>query len=130
MKRLLPFVFSISLACAVPTVSTVDWDPACDGSSIEIVTDDSKTVSVQASAFHSAKILSWTIHYLDGLPISAEFRESNRGRISEGEKAGEYSGDNPLTRLVTCTWVDGKVRLADKALAKELMEILARVSPR
>lgn len=128
MKYLILFLVSINLAPAVPEISTIDWSPACDGSSIEIIKEGSKMLSVQAAAFHSEIIVSWSVHYLDGKPFSAEFRELTRGRIQEGEKAGEISGDTKIKRLVTCKWEDGVPQLPDKALKENLLEILAKVS--
>jgi len=128
MKSIILLFFSIGLACAAPTVSTIDWNPACDGSSIEIVKDGARVLGVQASAFHSEVIVSWSIHYMDGKPFSAEFRELARGRIQEGDKAGEPSGDNPIQRVVTCGWKDGTPQVSDKDLKKDLLAILAKVS--
>jgi hypothetical protein len=128
MKHPFLVLLSIGFAHAVPVISTTDWMPACDGANIEIVSEGSRILSVQASAYHSVAIFNWTIHYMDGRPLSAEFREFVRGRISDGEKAGEFSGANPIRRLVTCKWEDGKVQLDDKELEKDLNEILTKVS--
>jgi hypothetical protein len=76
--------------------------------------EGARALGVQASAFHSEVIVSWSIHYMDGKPFSAEFRELARGRIQEGGKVGEPSGDNPIKRVVTCRWGDGKLQLSDE----------------
>lgn len=130
MRLSILFFLTVCLGHAAPSVSSIEWQPACEGSDIEIVSEGPEIVSVQASAWHSSSIINWTIHYINGQPISAELRESIRGRILEGEKSGEYSGINPLKRLVTCKWENGKAQLADLELAKELDEILAKVATR
>jgi len=68
----------------------------------------------------------WTIHFDKGLAISAEYRERSRGKILEGDRAGEDSGENPITKLQTLLAKDGKFDLADKTQQNELNEILQK----
>jgi hypothetical protein len=128
MKLFLYLWMLVSVANAAPTVRDLDWHPACDGSHIEIVSDKDKIVSVTTSATHFAVILQWTIHYLDGQPVTAEFREHKRGRIQEGDKAGEPSGVNPLKRIETFKAQEGRFDIPDKALQEELANILTKVA--
>jgi len=128
MKLFLCLWMLASVVNAAPTVRDLDWHPACDGSNIEIVSDKDKIVSVTAWATHFAVILQWTIHYLDGQPVTAEFREYKRGRIQEGDKAGAPSGVNPLKRIETFKAQEGRFACPDKALQKQLADILAKVA--
>ena len=127
MKRCIAFLcLTTAYSRAEPTVSTLEWRPACDGSTIEIVSEEQEIRSVHASAYHSASIIRWAIHYLNGIPISAEYRELVRNRIPEGDRAGEYSGDNPVKRIKTWRWEKGAFPIQDEALYKELEEILLK----
>jgi hypothetical protein len=102
MKRCIGFLFlTTAFAWAKPTVSTIEWQPACGGATIEIVSEGQEIRSVHASAYHSASIVGWTVHYLDGTPVSAEYRELVRNRILEGDQAGEYSDETPVKRIET-----------------------------
>ena len=113
---------------AAPAVRDIDWHPACDGSYIEIVAEKGEILSVTASATHFAMIRQWTIHYLDGKPLSAEFREYQRGRILNGDEAGKPSGINPLKRLLTFSAEKGRFAIPDKALQEELTGILVKAA--
>jgi len=104
----------------------MEWQQSCDGSVIETVKDQSKILGIRASTVHSARIIEWTIHCIDGSPVTAEYRESTRGRISEGEKTGEYSGTNQLTRIETFKFQNGRFEIPDKILGEELAEILTK----
>lgn len=126
--RLPLFLLLLTLSTnASPTIRNVDWRPACDGANIEVVSDQAKILSVSTSAVHSALIVQWTIHYMDGIPVTAEFREYDRGRILEGEKAGEYSEINKLKRLETFKWKESGFSVPDKTLNDELSGILAKI---
>jgi hypothetical protein len=126
MKYVLSLLLTAFSAQADPVVSEIEWRPACESATIEKVNDGGKMVSVRATAFHSAVVIEWTIHYLDGRPVTAEFRESERGRVMEGEKAGDYTGVNHLKRLQTFKWQENRFLIADKALADELQDILTK----
>ncbi|MEI6537066.1 MAG: hypothetical protein WCN98_17120, partial [Verrucomicrobiaceae bacterium] len=75
---------------------------------------------------HSYVIREWTIHYVAGIPVTAEYRERERGKIKDGDRAGENSGVNPLKRLLTFKAIDGKFSIGDKELSDELTDILTR----
>ena len=126
MKHVLSLLLMAFSAQAAPVVSEIEWRPACEGSTIEMVADAGKMVSVRAIAVHSAAVIEWTIHYLDGRPVTAEFRESERGRVTEGEKAGDYTGADHLKRLQTFKWQGDRFLVPDKALAEELQDILTK----
>lgn len=121
-----------ALASAAPLVTTVDWRPACEGATIEVVSDSvSHTIqSIRATAFHSAVTIEWNIHYLDGTPVSAEYRRSERKRIQEGDEAGTYSGETPLVELRSFKWNGTEFPAADQELKKELAEILVLAKQR
>ena len=92
-----------TVTLASPTVETKDWRPACDGSTLEIVRDKGVFQSIRTSAVHFEVIVEWTIHFVNGKPISAEYRESERERLAEGERAGELTGNVKLTTIKT--WI-------------------------
>jgi len=130
MKLALFILSSATLVGAELTESTIEWRPACDGASIEIVTEGAQIRAVHACAFHHALICEWSIHYLNGVATTAEYRERTRGRIKEGENAGELSGDNPLTKLLTFAAVEGRFTIGDPELAQDLAELLLKVERR
>jgi hypothetical protein len=127
MKYLLSLLLVAFSAQAAPVVSKVEWRPACDGSTLEFVADGGQMVSVRANAIHSEVVVEWTIHYLDGRPVTAEFRESERLRVMEGENAGDYTGETPLKRLQTFKWQENGFAVTDKAISEDLKDILAKV---
>lgn len=120
------FAAAVSLAQAEPVISNLDWCPACDGAIIEVISDRGKILGVRASAFHSAVITEWSVHYAEGVPVSAEYRELNRGRLQEGDRAGEYSGENSVKEIGTWTWSGDHFPIKDQSRRKELEDILQR----
>jgi hypothetical protein len=127
MKHALCILAAImSFAHAGPVISTLDWRPACDGASIEVISDHKKVLSIRASAFHAAIIAEWAVHYFEGKPVSAEYRELNRGRIQEGDRAGEYSGENSVKEIHSWIWIGDGFPIKDEERAKELADILAK----
>ncbi len=106
--------------------STIEWRPACDGATIEMVTDGAMIRSARAYAMHSFVIREWTIHYVEGIAVTAEYKERTRGKIMEGELAGEDSGENPLKRLSTFKALDGVFNIADKELSDDLADVLSK----
>ena len=120
------FAAAISIAQAEPVISSLDWRPACDGAIIEVTSDRGRILGVRASAFHSAVIAEWTIHYADGIPVSAEYRELNRGRFQGGDRAGEYSGKNSVNEISTWTWNGDHFPIKNQSRRKELEDILQR----
>jgi hypothetical protein len=128
MKLLLCLLAATFLmAQADPVISTLEWRPACDGASIEVVSDRQTILSVDASAFHSDVIAGWSIHFVAGKPVSAEYREHTRGKFLKGERTGEYSGENPVQLVQTWTWDGEKFPIKDEVRAGELADILTRV---
>ncbi|MEK7950538.1 hypothetical protein [Luteolibacter soli] len=127
MKYAFLLLLAAIAAQADPVVSEIEWEPACDGATIELVSDHGQMMSVRAMAVHSAVTTEWTIHYLDGRPVTAEFRESERGRVTEGENAGDYTGVNRLKRLQTFKWQGEGFMVEDKALRESLEGILVKV---
>ena len=115
---------------AEPVETTIEWRPACDGATIEVVSDGTMIRSVRAFAMHSFVLREWTIHYVDGVAVTAEYRERQRGKIKEGDRAGEDSGDNPIKKLITFKAVEGKFNVADKELADDLSDILSKAKPK
>lgn len=116
----------ISVAQAEPVISNLDWRPACDGAIIEVISERGKILGIHASAFHSAVIAEWSIHYAEGVPVSAQYRELTRGRIQEGDRAGEYSGEDTVKEITTSTWNGDHFPIKDESRRKELADILQR----
>jgi len=70
--------------------------------------------------------VEWHVHYVDGVPVTAEFREFVRGRIAEGDKEGEYSSINRLKRIATFRREKGGFQIADTTLGQELADIFGK----
>ena len=131
MKKIIISLLSITmLSQAALRETSVEWRPACAGSQIEIVHDGDVIHSVRAYAMHSLMICEWTIHFEKGKPISAEYRECSRGKILQGDHAGEDSGENPIKKLQTFVAKDGKFAIDDQVQSKELAEILLKAEER
>ncbi len=130
MKILLLAILTTLAAGAELVETTIEWRPACDGATIDVISDGTKIQSVRAFAAHSLNFREWTIHYVDGIAVTAEYRERERGKIKEGDRAGEDSGDNPIKRLVVFKAVEGKFKVADKDLADDLADVLSKAKPK
>ena len=115
-------------ALAEPREETFDWRPACDGSRIDVTKEGRTILGISASATHHTFWVHWTLHYIDGKPISAEYRKARIERHHEGDHVGELTGD--ATLLVVKTWVpsNGRFQIKDKDLAAELTEIIELAS--
>jgi len=122
---ILSLLISSVIASAAPTVETADWQPACDGSTVEIIRDNGIVTSIHAIAFHSHIVTEWSIHFVSGNPVSVEYRETKKERYTDGDKAGELTGKQTLQRLSTWIPTQGKISIEDTALAKDLSDILA-----
>lgn len=130
MKTVVVFVILATLGVKAELVeATIEWMPACDGASIEVISDGTKIQSVRALAVHSLIFREWTIHYVDGVAVTAEYRERERGKIKDGDQAGEDSGDNPIKKLMVFKAVNDKFIIADKELADDLAGVLSKAKP-
>jgi hypothetical protein len=130
MKIVLLIILTTLAIRAELIETSIEWRPACDGATIDVISDGGKIQSVRAFAAHSFVFREWTIHYLEGHPVTAEYRERTRGKIMEGDHAGEDSKVNPLKKLQTFKAVDGRFDLSDKELSDDLADILAKVKPK
>ena len=124
MRSALLLFFVASISLAAPTVEVTDWRSACEGSEVQIVRDAGVTQAIRASVVHFNVIVEWTIHFVGGMPVSAEYRESVRERYSEGPRAGELTGTVKLTTLQTWTPERGRFRIAETNRRTELGELL------
>ena len=125
MNSILCLIVAITCAAESPVTKVIPWKAACDGAEIEVISDGPLLRSVRASATHAQIIAAWTVHFVDGVAVSAEYRESIRGRILEGERAGEYSGTDQLVKLETWKSEKEGFTIPDPARDKELKDILA-----
>jgi hypothetical protein len=100
------------------------WQPACDGSVLEVVSDHGEVRSASASAIHSNEIHVWTIHYIKDIPVTVEYRVTARGRILEGDHAGELSHIDRLIKIQTWQREKDSFPIAEDDLRKELDTIL------
>jgi len=125
MRIALILLVTISTLSADIVVETQEWQPACDGSIIEVAKDHGSIKGIRASASHNAVIVEWTVHFFGGKPISAEYRESKREKYAHGERAGEFTGKITLKTIKTWISEKGRFQIGDKSLAGELHEILA-----
>jgi hypothetical protein len=126
MKIFLIAILSLSTLAAHAELveSTRDWTSACDGATIEVVTDRGKIQSVRAFARHSSILREWRILYVQGIPVAAEYREWERGKLKQGDRSGEDSGINPLKKILTFTAIEGKFNVPDQDLAKDLTQVI------
>ena len=125
------FILMATLAARAELVETsIEWRPACDGATIDVISDGGKILSVHAVAAHSFVFREWTIHYVDGVAVTAEYRERQRGKMREGDRTGEDSGDNPLKKLVVFKAVEGKFNVAVKELADDLADVISKAKPK
>ena len=131
MKIILLHAILTTLAVKAELVeTTIEWRPACDGATINVVSEEGRIRSVRAFAAHSMVIREWSIHYVNGVPITAEYRERERGKIKEGDHhAGEDSGENPIKRLRVFKAVNGKFNVTDKDLANDLADVISKANP-
>lgn len=125
MNPILCLIVAITCATGAPVTKIIPWKAACDGAEIEVVSDGPLLRSVHASATHAQIVTAWTVHFVDGVAVSAEYREFIRGKILEGERAGEYSGTDRLAKLETWKSEKEGFTIPDPARDKELKEILA-----
>lgn len=131
MKNIIAALIASTLfAHANLTETAIDWRPACEGSQIEIIHEGDVIHSVRAYAMHAKVLCEWTIHFEKGKAISAEYRERTRGKILQGERAGEDSGENPITKLQTFIAEEGKFSLSDSAQQGELDDLLQKAEHR
>jgi len=114
------------MVLANPIVEIREWRPACDGSALEIVRDGGVVRSIRASANHFDVLVEWTVHFMDGKPVSVEYRESKRERFKDGTKAGELTGKIELTVLKTWKPENNHFKISDSKLMAELDQILNR----
>ena len=126
---LLAFLTTLTVNAELVETS-IEWRPACDGATIDVISEGAKIQSVRAFAAHSLVLREWTIHYVDGTAISAEYRERERGKIKEGDRAGEDSGENPIKRLMVFKADAGKFNVADKELADDLADVISKAKPK
>ena len=125
MNLALTFIIAITCASGAPITKVIPWKAACDGAEIEVVSEGLLIRGVRASAIHSLIVAEWTVHFVEGAPVSAEYRETFRERITEGERAGELSGVERLMKLETWKAEKEGFAIANEARAKELREVLA-----
>ena len=122
-----PYLLLFLLAAplhADPVVSTGDWQLACDGSQLEVVSDHSQVQSVHATAYHFNETIEWTIHYIDDAPVSAEYRVTARGRFATGDHAGEPSNVDRLIKIQTWQREKDHFPIDDDMVRKELDALL------
>lgn len=124
MKIIAFAIIATSIANAELVETSVEWESACGGSTLTLVTEEREIRSVRAFAAHSHLYRAWTIHYAEGIPVSAEYIERTRGKIMDGDHAGEDSGKNPLKIVQTFTATDGKFRVEDKKMGDDLAGVL------
>lgn len=122
---LLPLLLS-GTGSGKPVVASRQWEEACDGSTFEVVSEHSKILSVQARAVHSEQIREWTIHYVNDVAVTAEYRVTARGRFAAGDHAGEPSGVDRLVEIRTWQREKDCFAVDEDDLRKELDGILSQ----
>ena len=132
MNRLflfLPIMMWLSpmIACAgQPKVTDVDWEWACGGSNIRVTRVDRQIVAIEAFAEHSTEGRGWICLLKEGEIISALYRHSIIKHTNELGKDGVYITEQHEDIVKTFHFPDHKLSGMDKALLKDLQEVIAK----
>ncbi len=80
--------------------TVLDWEPACEGSSITVISQSGKLVLVEASAWHFAEARDWIFVFKDGTLLTASYRHYSLIRKEKGD-SGEFEIQSTLDRVET-----------------------------
>ncbi|MBL9179380.1 MAG: hypothetical protein JNM65_15055 [Verrucomicrobiaceae bacterium] len=120
---LLWFVASSVLAEIRETV--LDWEPACDGSSIKVTSQDGKLALIEASAWHFAEARDWILVFKDGTLLSASYRHYTLNRKEKGD-SGEFEIQSTLDQVKIFQAERGGVQKIPAELKTDLETILSK----
>jgi len=104
-------------------VDNLEWEPACEGSNIEVISQNGQILFIEASVQHFAEAREWTCTYKDGVLLSACYRHYLVTRKPKGDD-GEFELDSKLDRVETFTAERGVIPTMPADLKKDLDEVI------
>jgi hypothetical protein len=105
--------------------TVLDWEPACEGSSITVTSQKGQLVLVEASAWHFAEAREWFCVYKDGSLLAVTFRHYTLSRKAKGD-SGEFEVQSTLDQIETFQAEHGVVQKVPEALKADLETVLSK----
>lgn len=105
--------------------TVLDWEPACDGSSIKVTSQDGKLVLIEASAWHFAEARDWILVFKDGTLLTASYRHYTLSRKEKGD-SGEFEIQSTLDRVETFQAERGVAQKIPAELKADLETVLSK----
>ena len=105
--------------------TVLDWEPACDGSSIKVTSRDRKLLLVEASAWHFAEAREWICVFKDGALLTATYRHYTLTRIAKGDE-GEFKVTSTVDRVETFQAKDGVIQKVPIDQKNDLEKVLSK----
>ncbi|MBE7496812.1 MAG: hypothetical protein HS117_17865 [Verrucomicrobiaceae bacterium] len=87
----------------------LDWEPACEGSSIKVTSQDGKLLLVEASAWHFTEARDWICVFKDGTLLTATYRQCTLTRKPKGDD-GAFEVISTVDRVETFQAKDGIIQ--------------------
>ena len=104
-------------------VDNLEWEAACEGSNIEVISQNGKILFIEAGVQHFAEAREWTCAYKDGVLLSACYRHYLLIRKPKGDD-GEFELDSKLDRVETFAAERGVIPKMPADLKKDLDEVI------
>ena len=116
-------VLSAASVKAEIKVDNLDWEPACEGSNVEVISQNGQILFIEASVQHFAEAREWTCAYKDGVLLSACYRHYLITRKPKGEE-GEFELESKLDRIETFAAERGVIPKMPADLKKDFDEVI------
>ncbi len=105
--------------------TVLDWEPACEGSSITVTSQNGKLVLVEASAWHFAEARDWIVVFKEGSLLTASYRHYTLSRKAKGD-SGEFEVQSTLDRVETLEAEHGAVQKIPADIKSDLETVLSK----
>ena len=105
--------------------TVLDWEQACEGSSIRVTSKDGQLLLVEASVQHFAEARDWICVFKEGALISAAYRHYTISRKPKGD-SGEFEIQSTLDHLETFKAEQGILQKAPANLKADLETVLGK----
>ena len=105
--------------------TVLDWEPACEGSSITVTTQNGQLALVEASAWHFAEAREWICVFKDGSLLTVTYRHYTLSRKAKGD-SGEFEIQSTLDRVETFVAEHGVVHKVPVTLKTDLETVLSK----
>ncbi|MCB1228289.1 MAG: hypothetical protein KDK99_20960 [Verrucomicrobiales bacterium] len=105
----------------------LDWEPACEGSSIRVTSENGLLVLVEAWAEHFAEARDWICTFKHGVLVSVAYRHFKISRRAKGD-SGEFEIERTLDRIETFEAVKGVPQKLPPALKGDFEAVLEKAS--